>query len=338
MIPSSAVAGGARSSPTDPLSWNIYFPKLVRFHNKHGHCLIPPPPSLTMDPTNLHQPNHQEDYYADLREWVSQQRMNFYHAANEKKAKKYSHPVTTSPLSSEQVSSLKALGFIFKTTTLNDSKWMRLYEDLASFYTRHNHCWVPKPYNYHPELTRWVQTQRKEYILWKKEGKKAESKLTEEKVRVLDSIHFEWEDPFAPTPSSAPSGSSSPSAEKSKRNIRRIPPLRKTWDESFADLEVYMAMNDGDCSGVYDADIERWVMEQRHQYQIFLMHGSADDKVIDGMAKHHQAVVTGTGQAPPPPQPTQGNAIRSTLTYERVGKLFSLGFIWDPWRMEEKKE
>ena len=49
---------------------------------------------------------------------------------------------------------------------------------------------VPQRYQSNPQLGTWVHTQRRQYKLMK-EGKK--SSMTEEKVKDLDAMGFEWE-------------------------------------------------------------------------------------------------------------------------------------------------
>ena len=51
-------------------------------------------------------------------------------------------------------------------------------------------CVVPQRYQSDPQLGTWVHTQRRQYKLMK-EGKK--SSMTEDKIRDLDAMGFEWE-------------------------------------------------------------------------------------------------------------------------------------------------
>lgn len=68
------------------------------------------------------------------------------------------------------------------------SKYYHLF--FTEYKETYGDCVVPQRYQSDPQLGTWVHTQRRQYKLMK-EGKK--SSMTEDKIRDLDAMGFEWE-------------------------------------------------------------------------------------------------------------------------------------------------
>jgi hypothetical protein len=105
-------------------AWNKAYSRLVLFHKKNGHCLVP------------------QDYPEDqsLGKWVSRQRRS------------------KNSLSSSQVKLLESLGFVWSAIR---NRWESMYQELIKFKVRNIHCKVPIVYIENPVLGRWVAIQRR---------------------------------------------------------------------------------------------------------------------------------------------------------------------------------
>lgn len=90
-------------------------------------------------------------------------------------------------LTLERILKLKQIGFSWDMS--HDTEWKKRYEELRAYNTSHGHCMVPARCQQHPELGRWVMTQRRQSVLLK-EGKP--SRMTKERQRLLEKIGFVW--------------------------------------------------------------------------------------------------------------------------------------------------
>jgi len=75
-------------------------------------------------------------------------------------------------------------------TVTNDALWKERYAELVDFKQEHGHCCVPTTYILNRRLGKWVDTQRRQYKIWKTEG---ESNLTKERRDKLNKIGFVWQ-------------------------------------------------------------------------------------------------------------------------------------------------
>ena len=109
-------------------SWAVNFGKLVKFKEKHGHCLVP------------------AKYRKDIKlgRWVSLQR-------TEKKL---------NILPKNRESALDKIGFSWKAD-LHEKSWDERYEDLKEFKKEHGHCNVPLRDSNDSSLGTWVSNQRR---------------------------------------------------------------------------------------------------------------------------------------------------------------------------------
>jgi len=73
--------------------------------------------------------------------------------------------------------------------TIVEQMWSLQYKHLTDYKRIHGHTAVPARYSADPKLGHWVMTQRRQYQLLKK-GKS--SRMTKERVEVLDQLDFQW--------------------------------------------------------------------------------------------------------------------------------------------------
>jgi hypothetical protein len=144
--------------------WSVRFQQVCEFKAQFGHCLVP----------RRYAANHQ------LGHWVSIQRNN-YRLHQEGKP---------SPMTEERIRELESVGFNWGTSKTGlASIWSVRFQQVYEFKAQFGHCLVPTRCAANPKLGHWVSTQRNNYRLHK-EGKP--SPMTDERIRELESIGFEW--------------------------------------------------------------------------------------------------------------------------------------------------
>ena len=84
-------------------------------------------------------------------------------------------------LSKERIGSLQGIGFSW------GGGWDEMFGQLMVYNDEHKHCNVPRGYKDNPQLAIWVYNQRQAY---KNQGT---CKFTEERIKLLNGIGFEWE-------------------------------------------------------------------------------------------------------------------------------------------------
>jgi hypothetical protein len=139
--------------------WRQKFEELKEFHDREGHFRV------------------DKDEYPQLSEFITTMRQHYIRFNDGKR----------SLLTEERVNEMERVGFYWDEF---EEEWVRLYEELMAFKAREGHCHVPLSYADCPGLIGWMTAQRASYGQMK-EGK--DSHLTEEKVRKLNDIGFDWE-------------------------------------------------------------------------------------------------------------------------------------------------
>jgi hypothetical protein len=154
-------------SKTDFTSiWSVGFQQMCEFKAQFGHCRVP-----CKYPAN-----------PQLGSWVSNQRTN-YRLQQEGKP---------SAMTEERIRELESVGFgwgITKSKTDLASIWSVRFQQMCEFKAQFGHCLVPYRYAANLKLGQWVSRQRSNYRLLQ-EGKP--SPMTEEPIRELESVGFEW--------------------------------------------------------------------------------------------------------------------------------------------------
>jgi hypothetical protein len=116
--------------------WNERFNNLVKYRERHGHCLVP----------NAWKGDMQ------LAQWVKRQRYQF----------KLKLEGMHSTLSDKRMNSLNSIGFVWSRQS---SSWEERYIELVEFARHHGHCHVPSTYPDNRRLSVWVRCQRRQYKL-----------------------------------------------------------------------------------------------------------------------------------------------------------------------------
>jgi len=94
-----------------------------------------------------------------------------------------------SSMTPERLSALTSIGFVWAKRK-GQATWDAKYKQLQEYKSRHGDCLIPTKYAKDPALGRWVSTQREQFRLWKAGDER--SKMTEEKVRMLEEVGFVW--------------------------------------------------------------------------------------------------------------------------------------------------
>jgi hypothetical protein len=141
--------------------WNERFHALVKYHEEHGHCLVP----------------HHWVGDRKLAQWVKRQRYQF----------KLKSEGKHSTLSDERMEILNTIGFVWSRHTV---RWEERYRELLDFARRHGHCNVPSSHPDIPQLSVWVRCQRRQYRLAQSKRK---SYMTRERMVRLNRLGFVFE-------------------------------------------------------------------------------------------------------------------------------------------------
>jgi superfamily II DNA or RNA helicase len=172
--------------------WNERFTELKAFKATEGHCNVPQ--RWSKNP--------------QLGKWVRTQRGCRQEGI----------------LSEERIQRLDQIGFVWDSL---DALWEQRFSELEAFKATEGHCNVPRDWSDNPQLSTWVNNQRRY---------RKQNKLTEERIQRLAQIGFTWEY------------------------------LAALWDERFAQLQAFKIIH-GHCNVPYDwpdnPQLGIWVSEQR---------------------------------------------------------------------------
>ncbi|KAL7565783.1 hypothetical protein ACA910_015564 [Epithemia clementina (nom. ined.)] len=139
--------------------WFERYDELVAYFNEHGNSLVPA--KYALNPS--------------LAKWVDTQRQQYKLFIQNK----------PSSMTLERVDHLKKVNFQWKL--LED--WTDRFRELEKYVDQHGSTLVPQHYAENPSLGIWVRNQRTQFKLYKA-GK--QSKLTPERIKMLESLNFEW--------------------------------------------------------------------------------------------------------------------------------------------------
>ena len=153
----------ARKTDSTPI-WSMRFQQLCEFKEQFGHCLVP-------------------GKYADnpkLGGWVSTQRQSF----------RLHQEGKPSSMTVGRIRELESIGFGWEgRKPYLASNWSMQFQQLCEFKEHFGHCLVPVKYSANTKLRKWVVNQRQSYK-HHQEGKP--SGITEERIRDLESVGFDW--------------------------------------------------------------------------------------------------------------------------------------------------
>ena len=92
-------------------------------------------------------------------------------------------------MSPDRLAALKSIGFVWAKRK-GQATWDTKYQQLLEYKLQYGDCLIPTKYSKNPALGRWVSTQREHYRM--RRNGDPRSKMTDEKIRLLDSIGFVW--------------------------------------------------------------------------------------------------------------------------------------------------
>jgi hypothetical protein len=142
--------------------WEERFHEFLEFGRLHGHHLVP----------HTYPPNQK------LALWVKRQRHQY-----KKKTMGYH-----STLSDDRERRFLEAGFVFDS---HKEVWLRRFQTLQKFHSVPGHCSVSSSIYHDEALSVWMKHQRRQYVLFKQLGPE-KSTMTVERIRMLDSIGFDW--------------------------------------------------------------------------------------------------------------------------------------------------
>jgi hypothetical protein len=171
-------AGGERKARTgQPPSWNDMYKRLQQLKEKTGNANLPQ--------RGVHDPMLQSWIY-DLRRQFKLARQKQCSEDEAEKTDETSSNYRNSDcnisvtislfagtdeheLTFERVLELERLGFSWDS--LHGVEWKKRHAELKRYKDEHGHCRVPSRDKEHPELGRWVMTQRRQYALLQQDRK-----------------------------------------------------------------------------------------------------------------------------------------------------------------------
>lgn len=149
----------------DNSKWKKMFELLCDYKKDHGNCLVP----------NRYKP------FPQLGRWVSTQRRHY---------KALQAGQDSNLMTQEHIDSLESIGFVWVTRDPRHVPWEVRVQELLQYKHEHGDCLVPSSCTKNPKLSNWVSNQRQEWKLLKERGF---SRLTEERIKILNEMGFVWE-------------------------------------------------------------------------------------------------------------------------------------------------
>eukprot|EP00980_Cylindrotheca_fusiformis_P011773 scaffold2811_cov102-Cylindrotheca_fusiformis.AAC.6 len=139
--------------------WLYQFKKLVKFHERNGHCNVPT--GSSKDPV--------------LARWVKRQRYQYKLLRSGSKS---------SNMTPRRIQLLESIGFVWE---LRVAIWNQRFQELVAFKEANGHFNVPAS---NQKLSIWVKCQRRQHRLFLS-GRKP-SNMTIDRIEALNSIGFVW--------------------------------------------------------------------------------------------------------------------------------------------------
>eukprot|EP00547_Thalassionema_nitzschioides_P006161 CAMPEP_0194217204 /NCGR_PEP_ID=MMETSP0156-20130528/20638_1 /TAXON_ID=33649 /ORGANISM="Thalassionema nitzschioides, Strain L26-B" /LENGTH=210 /DNA_ID=CAMNT_0038946181 /DNA_START=145 /DNA_END=777 /DNA_ORIENTATION=+ len=157
---------------SDP--WQERFQDLIRFHIRHGHCLVPC--------------TYPED--TTLARWVKRQRYEYKQLLKKQQQSRENgglkKPSTSSTMNAERIKMLESIGFVWDSHQVT---WNKMLGELEDFKKKHGHCEVPSKFPENSALATWVSRQRAQHKLYRKNEANS---MTESRIAALNKLDFKW--------------------------------------------------------------------------------------------------------------------------------------------------
>ena len=161
---------GTATEQSEATKWKQMFLELVKFHNKYGHCLVPCEGGDCSQHT--------------LGQWIKNQRHQYSLFSN-------MGPNYTT-MNSQRIALLESLdGFKWDSHSVH---WEEMFLQLKAYAKIHGHCNADSSSSRESKkrfgpLCSWIRCQRRQRRL---REKNQNSTITEDRIRRLDSIGFDW--------------------------------------------------------------------------------------------------------------------------------------------------
>jgi hypothetical protein len=139
------------------VAWDTQLNSFKSFREQYGHSNVPP----------------NDTKYRSLYGWMRDQRRQYALAKQGKK----------SNIETARVKVLDRISFCWDPL---ETRWSFQFQELREFMDEHGHCVIPAE---NISLQRWANNQRREY---KKFTDCKGCGITEERIRALQSIGFDW--------------------------------------------------------------------------------------------------------------------------------------------------
>ena len=277
----------------DPLAtkWNQMFQALVEYKKEHGDCNVP----------------QRSTEYKQLGIWVTNQRFEYNKGG----------------MPEHRINQLNNIGFDWDPLA---TQWNQMFQELMEYKKEHGDCNVPHRSIEYKQLGIWVKNRRKQY---NKGG------MSKDRIEQLNAIGFDWD------------------------------PLVTQWNIMFQELVKYKKEH-GDCNVPVKSEgkckeLGKWVDNQRVRY---IKGGMLEDRVkqLNAIGFDWYPLVTQWNQiyealqefhkifkhfhVPKNYEPCIGlarwiqtqrreyrkfvNSERTSMSEERIDKLESIGFEWNP--------
>jgi hypothetical protein len=191
-------------------------------------------------------------------------------------------------LDAERERELTSIGFEWQP---HSKQWEQMFDALRKFHSDNRHCRVPSKWPENPKLASWVATQR---------ARKAESKLSEDRIARLDALGFAWR---------VYSTGAQPQSEALETND-------DVWEQMLAALETYRNEH-RDCKVPAqwppNPKLANWVSKQRQ----FKKSGKLKPERVAALEKIGFEWILGRGSVRPL-LPRIGNALTATQAWEEM--------------------
>eukprot|EP00551_Chaetoceros_affinis_P011838 CAMPEP_0203674320 /NCGR_PEP_ID=MMETSP0090-20130426/15753_1 /ASSEMBLY_ACC=CAM_ASM_001088 /TAXON_ID=426623 /ORGANISM="Chaetoceros affinis, Strain CCMP159" /LENGTH=400 /DNA_ID=CAMNT_0050540173 /DNA_START=178 /DNA_END=1380 /DNA_ORIENTATION=- len=240
---------------TGNAKWDMMYMRLLAYKKEHNDCLVP----------NRYKPDTQ------LGSWVSTQRRHYKLLQNGQE----------SSLTQTRLDLLTNIGFVWATRDPRHVPWDQRYQELLDFKQKFGHCLVPVGYEENVQLSNWVSTQRQE---WKSFKLKRQSRLTQERISLLNDIGFVWEaqrggnrkrknddrkteaKPRTKIPSNTNGCSAASKARTREREIQKLceSGSKRPWIAMFKD---YLWLLDEKKNPEDIPGLKQWANDQREEYK-----------------------------------------------------------------------
>jgi hypothetical protein len=140
-------------------------------------------------------------------------------------------------LNQQQLNGLESSMIGFEAITKSDRAWLKKYNLLVNYYTKHHHTMVPVA---DTSLGRWVQRQRS----YHKQGI-----LSESRVKALNEVKFVFD-----------------ARNHNKKESPAKKWKKKSWEERYAELKIYFDTHGDSNVPLKSGSLGGWVQYQRQCY------------------------------------------------------------------------